>query len=105
MCEPPAVGAAEDLQRLELLVGRVVSVDEHPGARAPSWLLTIDLGSRGRREGSVSSANYGVGELDGRDILCALDGDGVIILAAQSHARGGVLLLPDGPVDPGTAVS
>ncbi len=97
--------ASGDLQHLELLVGRVVAVEEHPGARAPSWLLTIDLGPRGRREGTVPSAGYAAGELQDRDVLCALDGDGILVLAAQSHARGGVLLRPDGDVEPGTAVS
>ena len=27
----------------ELIVGRVLSVDDHPGARAPSYLLRVDL--------------------------------------------------------------
>ena len=31
----------------QLLIGTVLEVDEHPGARAPSLLLTTDLGPRG----------------------------------------------------------
>jgi tRNA-binding EMAP/Myf-like protein len=35
---------------MELVVGRIVAVSPHPGARAPSYLLTVDLGGQGRRE-------------------------------------------------------
>src|SRR6478609_3996342 len=40
----------------ELIVARVLEVSDHPGSRAPSYLLRIDLGGRGWRE-----------DLDGRD--------------------------------------
>jgi tRNA-binding protein len=40
----------DDLQRLGLLVGRILAAEDHPGARAPSYLLTVDLGPEGTRE-------------------------------------------------------
>lgn len=48
----------EDLQRLGLVVGRVAAVSEHAGARAPSYLLTLDLGPQGRHECSVARGEY-----------------------------------------------
>src|SRR4051794_16320465 len=50
---------ANDHEQLpELLVGRVVAVDDHPGARAPSYLLRVALGARGEIETSVEQGSY-----------------------------------------------
>jgi tRNA-binding protein len=99
------VGAAEDLQRLELLVGRVVAVEEHRGARAPAWVLTVELGSRGTREASMPRGDYAADALVGRQIVGVLDGDGLLVLGAHSHAGGVVLLAPDSEVEDGTTVA
>ena len=64
------MGAAEDLQRLELLVGRVVAAEEHRGARAPAWSLTVELGPRGTREASVPRGGYEADALVGRQVVC-----------------------------------
>ena len=92
------------LQELELVVGRVVAAGAHPGARAPSYLLQLDLGGRGEREASVEAGNYEAAELEGTHVVCALSGDDVLVLAARSHAHGIVLLRPDRDVEPGTVV-
>ena len=93
------------LQQLGLTVGRVVAAQEHAGARAPSYLLTIDLGPSGERQGSVLRSGYGVGDLVGRQVVCLVDGDDVIVLGAHSHARGIVLLRPDDDVEEGSIVA
>lgn len=49
----------------ELIVGRVLSVDDHPGARAPSFLLRVDLGGRGEREAQMEPGGYAKDELVG----------------------------------------
>ena len=89
----------------ELLVGTVLRVDEHPGARAPSFLLTVDLGARGTHEVVLSTGSYDETELIGTQIACRLEDDGAVVAAAHSHAKGFVLLRPDREVEPGTLVS
>jgi tRNA-binding protein len=98
------MGVAEDLQKLELSVGRVVAAEEHAGARAPSLRLTVDLGPRGTRETSVPTTAR-PDELVGRQLVCALHGDDVLVLGAQSHAHGLVLLRPDREVEDGSMVA
>lgn len=88
----------------ELAVGRVVAVGEHPGARAPSLLLTIDLGQHGRHDVVLSTGDYEPRELEGAQILCRRDGDEVTVVGAHSHGRGLVLLRPDREVEDGTVV-
>jgi tRNA-binding protein len=97
--------ASGDPSQLELVVGRVVAADDHPGARAPSYLLTIDLGGRGTREASVPASGYERDELIGRQVVCALGGDEALVLGAHSHARGVVLLRPDREVEDGSTVA
>ncbi len=99
------MSASPDPGRVELLVGRVVAVDDHPGARAPSYLVTVDLGGRGTRAASVPASGYERDELVGRQVICALDGDEALVLGAHSHAQGVVLLRPDRDVEDGSAVA
>ncbi|HVU75996.1 MAG TPA: hypothetical protein VHC67_00340 [Gaiellaceae bacterium] len=63
---------------MELLVGRVISVSDHPGARGPSFLLEVDLGGRGVRQAQIEPGDY---------------------------ANGPRLVRPDGAVEPGTPVA
>ena len=89
----------------ELLVGRVVAVEEHPGARAPAYLLQVDLGPRGEVETSVERGSYERQDLEGAQVVVVLRGDEALVLAARSHAAGLVLLRPDREVEDGTIVS
>ena len=84
----------------ELIVGRVLEVDDHPGARAPSFLVRVDLGGRGHVEAQMAPGDYDKDSLVGTLVIV---GDG-IVLAARSHA-GPRLVRPDGDVDPGTLVA
>ena len=95
--------ASDDLQRLGLRIGRVIEAREHPGARGPSYVLTIDLGGD-RREATVALPGLSGDELVGRQVVCVTAEDELLLLAAQSHARGPVLLRPDDEVEDGTAV-
>jgi hypothetical protein len=99
------VELGEDLQRLGLTVGRVVAVAEHAGARAPSYLLTLDLGAQGRHECSVPRGEYGQDEFEGTQVLCARQGEEVSVVAVHSHAHGLVLLRPDRDVEDGSTVA
>ena len=97
-----------DAPRLpELLIGRVVAADDLVGGRGPSYRLTIDLGSRGVSESSVQiGANYLDREgLVGRQVVCVLADEELVVLFAQSHAKGVVLIRPDEEVEDGTIVA
>jgi tRNA-binding EMAP/Myf-like protein len=87
----------------DLIVGRVLSVDDHPGARAPSFLLRVDLGGRGERDAQMEPGDYAKDELVGRLVVVSLD-DEAIVVAARSH-DGLRLVVPDGDVAPGTLVA
>ena len=95
----------EELQRLGLAVGLIVGVTEHAGARAPSYILTVDLGAQGRHECSFPRGEYEREELEGTQVLCARQGDEVLIVAAHSHAHGVVPLRPDREVEDGSTVA
>jgi tRNA-binding EMAP/Myf-like protein len=88
----------------ELVVGTVLQVEEHPGARAPSLLLTLDLGPHGTTEAVLSGGVYEAGALRGTQIVCRRDVDGAVVVGAHSHAAGLVLLRPEREVEPGTIV-
>jgi tRNA-binding EMAP/Myf-like protein len=87
----------------ELIVGRVLSANDHPGARAPSYLLLVDLGGRGEREAQMEPGDYAKDELVGMLVVLSLD-DEPIVLAARSH-DGPRLVRPDVDVAPGTIVA
>jgi tRNA-binding EMAP/Myf-like protein len=89
----------------ELVVGTVVGVDEHPGARAPSLLLTVDIGPNGTVEAVLPSGAYEAGDLEGTQLVCRREADGAVVVGAHSHGAGFLLLRPDREVEPGTIVS
>jgi tRNA-binding EMAP/Myf-like protein len=97
--------ADDPLEMLDATVARVVEAEDLPGARAPSYRLTLDLGSRGQRVATLSLPNVAKEELVGRQVVCVLSGDEAIVLAARSHSRGAVLLRPDEDVEDGTPIA
>jgi tRNA-binding EMAP/Myf-like protein len=99
------VTALDDLQRLGLVVGRVVDVRGHPGARAPSFVLDVDLGFGETHEATLPAAGYTPDDLRGRQVVCLPGEDELVVLGAHSHARGVVLLSLDGEVEEGTPVA
>jgi tRNA-binding EMAP/Myf-like protein len=94
----------EQLQELGLTVGRIVTAVDHVGARAPSYLLTVDIGPQGRHECSIPRSGYEIPELEGTQVVCARKGKELFVLAAHSHAGGIVLLRPDRDVEDGSLV-
>ena len=82
-----------------------MGVDEHPGARAPSLLLTVDLGSYGTHEVVLSTGAYDANELRDTQLVCRRGADEITVVTAHSHAKGLTLLRPHAEVEPGTLVS
>ena len=89
---------------MELIVGHILAADDHPGARAPSYLLRIDVGSR-EVEASIERGSHEREALVGRQVVVALDGEEATVVAAHSHAAGRVLVTPDRDVEPGAIVT
>ena len=87
----------------ELVVGTVTAVEPQPGARAPALLLTLDLGTYGNEQTVIQGTD--AEGLVGTQLVCRRDADGVLVLAARSHAKGEVAVRPDTEVEPGTVVS
>jgi tRNA-binding EMAP/Myf-like protein len=88
----------------DLIVGRVVAAEDHPGSRAPSLLLRVDLGGRGERDAQMEPGSYAKDGLVGTLVVVSLD-DEPIVLMARSHSRGPVLVRPADDVEPGTVVA
>lgn len=93
------------VQALGLTVGTIVSVDDHPGARAPSYRLEVDLGPGGRRAATLPGPRYTKDDLRDRQVVCVTGAEELTILAVHSHARGLVLVTPEGTVENGAAVA
>jgi hypothetical protein len=89
---------------MDLIVGRVLDANDHPGARAPSYLLQLDLGPRGLREAQLEPGAHSKDELRGTLVVVSL-ADEAIVVCARSHAHGPVLVRPDEDVEPGTVVA
>jgi tRNA-binding EMAP/Myf-like protein len=88
----------------DLVVGTVLAAADHPGSRAPSYLLRVDLGPRGEREATMEPGGHAKEELVGTQLVVSLAGDEALVVAARSHAAGSILLRPDREVEPGTVV-
>ena len=64
----------EDFEKVDMRVGRIVSVDDFPEARKPAWKLEIDFGEEvGRKRSSAQIAHYPREELEGRLVLAVVN--------------------------------
>jgi tRNA-binding EMAP/Myf-like protein len=89
----------------ELVIGTVLQVDEHPGARAPSFLLKLDLGTYGTHDVVLPTGAFEPKDLVGAQIACRREDDGAIVVGAHSHGKGFVPLRPWSDVEPGTLLA
>jgi hypothetical protein len=89
---------------MDLIVGRIVDASDHPGARAPSYLLRVDAGPRGLIEAQMEPGSHSKEDLAGSLVVVSID-DEAIVVCARSHSHGPVLLRPEEEVEPGTIVA
>jgi tRNA-binding protein len=97
----------EDFDKLDMRVGRVVGVEEFPGARVPAWKLEIDFGPEvGTKRSSAQITHYTREQLEGRTVVAVVNfpprriagfASEVLVLGALDPAKGVVLLTPDDP--------
>ena len=96
-------------------VGRVVSVQEFPEARAPAWKLQIDFGPElGIKRSSAQITHYPREQLEGTLVVGVVNfpprriagfSSEVLVLGALDEARGVVLLRPDQEAAPGSRIA
>ncbi len=101
----------EHFQEVEIRVGTIVTVDDFPEARKPSYRLTIDLGPYGvRRSSAAIRPFYAKEDLLGRQVICVTNFppkqiarfvSEVLTLGVVEDGGRIVLLQPDKPADVG----
>lgn len=82
-----------------MVVGRILEASDHPGSRAPSYLLRVDVGDH-EVEVQMEPGEYAKDALAGALVIVSDD----LVLMARSHA-GPRLVQPDVDVEPGTLVA
>lgn len=97
----------EDFDKLDMRVGRVLSVEEFPEARNPAWKLEIDFGAEvGIKRSSAQITHYTREQLQGRTVVGVVNfpprriagfQSEVLVLGAMDPEKGVVLLTPDDP--------
>jgi len=102
------VATIEDFEKLDIRVGRIVSVDEFPEARKPAWKLEVDFGPEiGSRRSSAQIAHYPREELEGRLVLAVVNfpprqigpvRSEVLVLGVPDKQGRVTLLCPDADV-------
>ena len=109
------VASLDDFKKIEMRVGRVVSVDDFPEARNPSWKLTIDFGPFGTRRSSAAVRKwYEKSDLQGRLVVCVTNFpprriatfDSEVLTLGALEADGRVILLkPDDDAELGSLIA
>jgi tRNA-binding protein len=99
MDKPPIV--YDDFAKVDMRVGRIVSVKPFERARNPSYKVEVDVGPLGRKWSGAQITNYSEAELVGRLVVCVVNmpprniagfHSEVLILGAK-NARSEVILL------------
>ena len=64
----------EDFAKIDMRVGRIVSVEDFPEARRPAWKLRIDFGPElGSKRSSAQISSYAREELEGRLVVAVVN--------------------------------
>ena len=103
----------EDFKKLDLRVARIIEVTEHPDADK-LLLLKVDNGSEKKQIIAGIKGYYSAETLEGRLIVIVNNLEPVdlrgersngMLLAARGIEGAPVLLVPEGAVSPGSAIS
>ncbi len=103
----------DDFARVDMRIGRIVSVEPFPRARNPSYKVEVDLGDLGKRWSSAQITSYSPEDLPGRLVACVVNmpprniagfQSQVLILGARNAAGEVVILSAAGEPTPGERV-
>jgi len=105
----------EEFLRVDIRVGRILSVEDFPEARNPAYKLTIDFGKLGVKKSSAQiTKRYAKEQLLGRQVVAVVNFppkqiadfiSEVLVLGAITKNNGVVLLRPDQDVELGDKVA
>ena len=105
----------EDFQKIDMRVGRVLTVEEFPEARNPAWKLEIDFGPElGVKRSSAQITHYPPERLEGTLVIGVVNfpprriagfSSEVLVLGALDDEKGVVLLRPDEDCTPGDRIA
>jgi tRNA-binding protein len=105
----------DDFARIDMRVGRIVTVEDFPEARRPAWKLRIDFGPElGEKCSSAQITNYTREELEGRLVVAVVNfpprqigpvRSEVLVLGAVADDHPVLLLEPDAGSQPGDRIS
>jgi tRNA-binding protein len=91
----------EDFAKVEIRIGRVLTVRPFERARSPAYKVEVDFGSLGRKWSSAQITSYSETELVGRLVACVVNmlprniagfQSEILILGAKNE-KGDVILL------------
>ena len=104
-----------DFEKVDMRVGRIVSVEDFPQARRPAWKLRIDFGpDLGEKRSSAQITNYDREELEGRLVVAVVNfpprqigpvRSEVLVLGAVADDHPVLLLEPDAGSRPGDRIA
>jgi tRNA-binding protein len=104
-----------DFEKVDMRVGRIVSVEDFPEARRPAWKLRIDFGSEiGEKRSSAQITNYTREELEGRLVVGVVNfpprqigpvRSEVLVLGAVADDHPVLLLSADDGSQPGDRIA
>jgi tRNA-binding protein len=104
-----------DFEKVDMRVGRIVSVEDFPEARRPAWKLRIDFGAEiGEKRSSAQITNYAREELEGRLVVAVVNfpprqigpvRSEVLVLGAVADGHPVLLLEPDEGSEPGDRIA
>lgn len=63
----------DDFAKVDMRVGKIVSVDDFPEALKPAYKLRIDFGPLGIKMSSAQIVNYKKEDLLGRQVVCVVN--------------------------------
>ena len=105
----------DDFLKVDIRVGRIVSVEEFPEARKPAWKLNLDFGPElGERKSSAQITNYTREELEGSLVVAVVNfpprqigpvRSEVLVLGAVADDHPVLLLEPDAGSQPGDRIA
>ena len=105
----------EDFEKVDMRVGRIVTVEDFPEARKPAWKLRIDFGAQiGVKRSSAQITNYTREELEGRLVVAVVNfpprqigpvRSEVLVLGAVAEDHPVLLLEPDAGSQPGDRIA
>jgi tRNA-binding protein len=105
----------DDFERVDMRVGRVISVEDFPEARKPAWKLRIDFGPEiGERKSSAQITNYTREELEGSLVVAVVNfpprqigpvRSEVLVIGAVDDDGVVTILRPDGDPPLGSRIA